>query len=205
MNNDWKPTENNIPNIFQPTPQTPEQVENGLRNAFRQAIKDGVMDATPYLKQMTFNSDIEKTEGEIKVLQAKLELLKEMDKHKSPAEEAYKRWWGDYPSTNESVSETEDMRWSGFQAGYEAAQKDYKVGEYQQPPQKPTTLYDVIYEWCDEIFIHNSQSGQNVESLVEQIEEYWLPKPQQEAGDTEVYYKNKGWNNCLKKIKGMLR
>jgi hypothetical protein len=37
---------------FQPTPQTPEQVDTGLRNAFRQAIKDGVMDATPYLKQM---------------------------------------------------------------------------------------------------------------------------------------------------------
>ena len=68
---------------FQPTPQTPEQVDEGLRNAFRQAIKDGVMDATPYLKQMTFNTDIEKTEAEIKVLQKKLELLKEIETHKS--------------------------------------------------------------------------------------------------------------------------
>ena len=68
---------------FQPTPQTPEQVADGLRDAFRQAIKDGVMDATPYLKQMTFKSDIEKTEAEIKVLQKKLELLKEIEKHKS--------------------------------------------------------------------------------------------------------------------------
>jgi hypothetical protein len=38
---------------FQPKPQHPEEVADGLRNAFRQAIKDGVMDATPYLKQMT--------------------------------------------------------------------------------------------------------------------------------------------------------
>jgi hypothetical protein len=68
---------------FQPTPQTPEQVADGLREAFRQAIKDGVMDATPYLKQMTFKSDIEKTEAEIKVLQKKLELLKEIETHKS--------------------------------------------------------------------------------------------------------------------------
>jgi hypothetical protein len=68
---------------FQPTPQTPEQVADGLRNAFKQAIKDGVMDATPYLKQMTFKSDIEKTEAEIKVLQKKLELLKEIETHKS--------------------------------------------------------------------------------------------------------------------------
>jgi hypothetical protein len=72
MNNDWKPT-----------PQTPEQVADGLRNAFRQAKKDGVMDATPYLKQMTFKSDIEKTEAEIKVLEKKLELLKEIETHKS--------------------------------------------------------------------------------------------------------------------------
>ena len=33
---------------FYPKKQTPEQVDEGLRNAFRQAIKDGVMDATPY-------------------------------------------------------------------------------------------------------------------------------------------------------------
>lgn len=84
-NNDWKPTEINEgqPVNWQPTPQTPEQVDEGLRNAFRQAIKDGVMDATPYLKQMTFNTDIEKTEAEIKVLQKKLELLKEIETHKS--------------------------------------------------------------------------------------------------------------------------
>ena len=37
---------------FQPKKQTNEQVDEGLRNAFRQAMKDGVMDATPYLKQM---------------------------------------------------------------------------------------------------------------------------------------------------------
>ena len=42
MNNDWKPK-----------PQHPEEVADGLREAFRQAKKDGVMDATPYLKQMT--------------------------------------------------------------------------------------------------------------------------------------------------------
>ncbi len=68
---------------FQPKPQTHEEVADGLRNAFRQAMKDGVMDATPYLKQMTFNTDIEKTEAEIKVLQKKLELLKEIETHKS--------------------------------------------------------------------------------------------------------------------------
>ncbi len=42
---------------FYPKKQTPEQVDEGLREAFIQAKKDGVMDATPYLNQMTFNTD----------------------------------------------------------------------------------------------------------------------------------------------------
>jgi hypothetical protein len=36
---------------FYPKKQTPEQVADGLREAFIQAKKDGVMDATPYLER----------------------------------------------------------------------------------------------------------------------------------------------------------
>jgi hypothetical protein len=68
---------------FQPKPQHPEEVADGLRNAFRQAIKDGVIDATPYFKQMTYKSDIEKVKQEIKVLEKKLALLEEIERHKS--------------------------------------------------------------------------------------------------------------------------
>ena len=39
------------PTNWEPRKQHPEEVANGLRNAFRQAIKDGVMDATPYLNK----------------------------------------------------------------------------------------------------------------------------------------------------------
>ena len=80
-------------------------------------------------------TEIEKIEGEIKVLQAKLELLKEMENHKSRAEVAYKDWEGKYPGTEIWTSD-DDMRWVSFAAGYNAAQKDYKVGEYQPTPQK---------------------------------------------------------------------
>jgi hypothetical protein len=79
------------------------------------------------VKKMT---EIEKTEGEIKVLQAKLELLKEMEKHKSPAEEAFKRVYCRYPDKYGSA-------WDIFEKGYARAQKDYKVGEYQPTPQEP--------------------------------------------------------------------
>jgi hypothetical protein len=69
-------------------------------------------------------TEIEKTEGEIKVLQAKLELLKEMENHKTPCEEAYKRWMGEYPSTAPSVDSTDDIRWRAFQIGYNASKNN---------------------------------------------------------------------------------
>ena len=93
-------------------------------------------------------NEIEKTKKEIEVLTAKLELLKEMEKHKTPCEEAYKRVYGFYPETYEDS-------WSAFQDGYIASQKDYKVGEYQPTPQEPEelkTLYDVLRELDKPLF-----------------------------------------------------
>lgn len=42
-------------------------------------------------------------------------------KPKSPVEEAYKDWMGEYPPTTPSVSNYEDNRWSAFQKGYNAS------------------------------------------------------------------------------------
>jgi hypothetical protein len=121
---------------FQPKPQTPEQVADGLREAFRQAIKDGVMDATPYLKQMNSNKEIELLKQEIKMLQSKLSFLEELEKTKSPVEEAYKDWWGQYPQL-ETDSEYDEMRWQGFQAGfhfaYEEKAKEDDYNDKSQP------------------------------------------------------------------------
>jgi hypothetical protein len=248
---------------FQPTPQTPEQVDEGLRNAFRQAIKDGVMDATPYLKQMTFKSDIEKTEAEIKVLQKKLELLKEIethksqprmnlqytvngevvsyndevyyrldfagmnhnwykkktdngvilvkitdgethrlleglwfndvkkgkyddvvDEHKSPVEEAYKDWWGQYPEL-ETDSEYDEMRWQGFQAGFQAAYEE-KVREDDYYKPKPTTLFANLDPY-------SNVDREHICSIVED----WLPKEHDTNSD--------GWNKCVRMIREKLR
>jgi len=98
-------------------------------------------------------TEIEKTEGEIKVLQAKLELLKEMEKHKSPCEEAYKRVYGHYPLIDENdCCRWEGKIWFAFQKGYESAQKDYKVGAYQ-PKEKEQKWGDIVREsvkWCEE-------------------------------------------------------
>jgi hypothetical protein len=125
---------------FQPKPQTNEEVANGLRNAFRQAIKDGVMDATPYLKQMNSNREIELLKQEIKMLQSKLSFLDELEKTKSPVEEAYKDWWGQYPEL-ETDSEYDDMRWKGFRAGFHFA--------YEEKAKEN--------DYCDEVETHKSQ------------------------------------------------
>ena len=82
-------------------------------------------------------NEIENTEEEIKVLQAKLELLKEMDKTKSPIEEAYKRVYGWYPPTTSSPYDYEDNGiWSAFRKGYNASKEECEVVE-EPTPQEP--------------------------------------------------------------------
>ena len=140
------------------------------------------------IKKMT---EIEKTEGEIKVLQAKLELLKEMEKHKTPCEEAYKRVYGCYPPTTPSVSNSEDERWSDFQKGYNASKEECKVEE--EPKPTPETLYNIVrhllgfsIDMCDEI--------------VDAVED-WLPN--ELIYDGEEYHL--GWNDAIRTTKDKLR
>ena len=93
-----------------------------------------------YEKPMTVVEDIE---AQIKVLQSKLEFYKELERTKSPVEECYKDWWGEYPGTEIWTSDDE-TRWQGFQAGYEFAYEE-KVVEEQK--------WDAVREsvkWCEE-------------------------------------------------------
>ena len=124
-------------------------------------------------------TEIEKTEGEIKVLQAKLELLKEMEKHKTPVEEAYKDWMGVYPPTNPSVDNIFDIRWRAFQMGYNAAYEE-KVA---QEPEELKTLYqmlddkkhhpdtcvficDIVKNWMSQ-YTHNVMTGEYLKGYEE--------------------------------------
>ena len=128
-------------------------------------------------------TEIEKTEGEIKVLQAKLELLKEMEKHKTPVEEAYKDWMGVYPPTNPSVDNIFDIRWRAFQMGYNAAYEEKVSQEPEEEPEELKTLYQMLYDrvWiepcCDEFcnivkswmsqYTHNVMTGEYLKGYEE--------------------------------------
>jgi hypothetical protein len=78
--------------------------------------------------------EIELLKQEIKMLQSKLEFLEELDRVKSPAEEAFKRVYCRYP---DKLDDKYGSAWDIFEKGYARAQKDYKVGEYEPTPQTP--------------------------------------------------------------------
>jgi len=67
------------------------------------------------------------------------------------------------------------------------------------------TLYDVIADWWDEIFINGNPSGQNIESLIDKINE-WLPDEQNHDGSQriETVCAVDGYNECLLHIKSKL-
>ena len=78
------------------------------------------------VKKMT---EIEKTKKVIEVLTAKLALLEEIENHKTPCEEAFKRVYGYFPT--EPNWDDDEVRWESFQNGYNAS----KVSETPQEPE----------------------------------------------------------------------
>ena len=73
-------------------------------------------------------------------------------KPKSPAEEAFKRVYGYFPT--EPNWDDDEVRWESFQKGYNAS----KVIETPQEPEKEPEKWDVVREsvkWCEE---HQNES-----------------------------------------------
>jgi hypothetical protein len=83
-------------------------------------------------------TEIEKVKAQIQVLQKKLDFLEELEKTKSPVEEAYKDWWGEYPGDENWTSDA--TRWQGFQAGYNAAYEEKVAQEPEENEWKSVAL-----------------------------------------------------------------
>ena len=146
----------------------------------------------PYIKSQNKMNEIQQTKEDIAILQEKLKKLEELEiqKSKTPVEEAYKKVYGWYPPTTPSVSNYEDNRWSAFQNGYNASKEDCKVEE--EP--KPETLYNIVrhllgfsIDMCDEI--------------VDAVED-WLPDQVEYRGG---YPPIADWNDAIKTMKRKLR
>ena len=85
---------------------------------------------------------------QIKVKQKK---LKELEQTKSPVEEAYNEWYGEYPT---NTWQGDVNRWDAFQAGYNAAYEE-KVSETAQ--ERGERLHKDVercvresVKWCEE-------------------------------------------------------
>jgi len=77
----------------------------------------------------------EQIQNQIQELQEKLKKLEELSQTKSPVEEAFKDWWGQYPETG-FWDGFDEKRWQGFQAGYEFAYAISTAKEVMEKVQK---------------------------------------------------------------------
>ena len=148
---------------------------------------------------------------------------KRVEEPPSPVAEAYKDWWGQYPEL-ETDSEYDDMRWQGFQAGFQAAyeeqvrEDDYydKVVDKMVKEPKPRSPLDEIVDKLvkeqqaqklyNRLYDELGYDFDTCENIVELVKD-WLPKKQSAAGSQNVNTELlvDGFNDCLTKIKGMLR
>ncbi len=66
---------------------------------------------------------------------------KRVEEPKTPVEEAYKEWWGQYPEL-ETDSEYDDMRWQGFRAGYHFAYEEKVKEDNYNDKSQPRMEFD---------------------------------------------------------------
>jgi hypothetical protein len=86
-------------------------------------------------RKMTSKETIQQTKEDIALLQEKLKKLEELDRVKTPVEEAYKRVYGNYPDTG-ICNGMSYVWWDVFCKGYNASKEDCKVEE-ESTPQEP--------------------------------------------------------------------
>ena len=128
-------------------------------------------------------------------------------KQKSPIEEAYKDWCGEYPSGSPS----EDARWDAFLNGYWATQPKAIPVEEPQSKSMDEVVERLVKKYQAQKLWNRvrDELGYSIDCCDEFVDlvESWLPEPQSAAGsqnvDTELLVD--GFNHCLDKIKMMLR
>jgi hypothetical protein len=147
---------------------------------------------------------------------------KRVEEPKSPVEEAYKDWCGEYPSGPPS----EDARWDAFLNGYWATQpkakpmnevmdrleNKYKDAEENAASYITDEVVDRMLKKYQAQKLWNrvrDELGYSIDCVNEIVDlvEDWLPEPQNAAGsqNVDVEFLVDGFNDCVRKMKEMLR
>ena len=131
---------------------------------------------------------------------------KRVEEPKTPVEEAYKDWCGEYPTGGPS----EDAKWGAFLAGYQVTQPK------AVPAEEPTKPMDEVVERLvkkyqaqklyHRLYDELGYDFEDIENIVDLVED-WLPEPQSAAGSQNVNTELlvDGFNDCVRKMKEMLR
>ena len=146
---------------------------------------------------------IQQLKEDIAILQEKLQKLEELQRTKSPVEEAFKRVYYRYPDK----LDVEQGVWDIFEKGYNTSKEDCKVEELKPmndvidrllEKYKSKKLFDVI-----------KNLGYSVDMCYEIVDAVrcWLPEPQSSSGsqNVDVELLVDGFNDCVRKMKEMLR
>ena len=121
-------------------------------------------------------TEIQKVKAEIKMLEKKLSFLEELEKTKSPVEEAFKEFYGAYPITDIADTSWDSDGWIYFEAGYNAAYEEKVAQEPEEEPEELKTLYqmlddkkhhpdtcvficNIVKEWMSQ-YTHNVMTGE---------------------------------------------
>ena len=147
---------------------------------------------------------IQQLKEDIAILQEKLQKLEELQRTKSPAEEAFKRVYYRYPDK----LDVEHGCWDIFEKGYNTSKEDCKVEE----PKPMDDVIDRLVEKYKSQKLWNmvrNELGYSIDCCDEIVDlvERWLPKEQSAEGSQNTFAidATEGFNHCLNKIKGTLR
>ena len=169
---------------------------------------------------------IQQLKEDIAILQEKLQKLEELQRTKSPAEEAYKEVYGWYPPEDEwklvalrfgeKLSDTGPGGYYDFTPGewMEWALNAYEQGTCKvvEEPKPMDDVIDRLLEKYKSQKLWNmlrNELGYSIDCCDEIVDlvERWLPKEQSAEGSQNTFAidATEGFNHCLNKIKGALR
>lgn len=167
---------------FQPRKQHPEEVAEGLRAAFRQAKKDGVMDATPYLKQMNKidSSHILQSGDYIYYHGIKYQKVVEPNSFYNKLWDLLKTKLNDTLDCDELTDEVMNLIKDNIPKPYEVECPDepleYDEVEWDEKDNpKSKTIRDVIDRWWMDTFTSKNMWSVNecIDDLADQVQ-FWI-------------------------------